>query len=173
LIVWLNGTFGVGKTATAARLQPMVANSRLFDPETVGYLLRHHLADLPVTDFQHWSAWRPLVVATAAELTEQTGQHLIAPQTVLHAPYWQEIRDGLTARGIEVFHVLLDADETVLRQRVLGSDEAARWRLAHLTMYRDARPWMRDAADLVVDTGSSSPGEVARTIAKSLPLADG
>jgi L-rhamnose mutarotase len=173
LIIWLNGTFGVGRTVTAARLLPMIANARLFDPETVGYLLRHHLADVPVTDFQDWPAWRPLVVATTAELTEQTGQHLIAPQTVLHAPYWQEIRDGLTARGIEVFHVLLDADETVLRQRVLGSDEAARWRLAHLTMYRDARPWMRDAADLVVDTGSSSPGEVARTIAKSLPLADG
>ena len=99
MIIWLNGTFGAGKTATAAELLPMTASARLFDPETVGYLLRQHLADLPVTDFQHWPAWRPLVVATAAELTEQTGQHLIAPQTVMHAPYWQEIHDGFTPRA--------------------------------------------------------------------------
>jgi hypothetical protein len=168
LIIWLNRTFGAGKTSTAAHLLPMIANARLFDPETVGHVLRHHLADLPVTDFQHWPAWRPLVVAAAAELTEQTGQQLIAPQTVLHAHYWQEIRDGLTTRGIDVFHVLLDADETLLRQRILASDEALDWRLAHLAVYRDARPWMLDAADLVVDTGASSPGGVACTIAKTL-----
>jgi hypothetical protein len=173
LIIWLNGTFGAGKTATAAELLPMTANARLFDPEAVGYLLRQHLADVPVTDFQHWPAWRPLVVATAAELTEKSGQHLIAPQTVMHAPYWQEIHDGLTARGIEVFHVLLDADEAVLRQRILGSDEAVDSRLAHLAFYRDARSWMREAADLVVDIGSSHPCDVARTIATSLPTVDG
>lgn len=173
MIIWLNGTFGAGKTATAAELLPMTASARLFDAETVGQLLRQHLADVPVTDFQHWPAWRPLVVATAAELTEQTGQHLIAPQTVMHAPYWEEIQDGLTTRGIEVFHVLLDADETVLRQRILAADEAVDWRLAHLAVYREARPWMREAADLVVDTGSSSPGDVARTIATSLPPVGG
>jgi hypothetical protein len=39
-----------------------------------------------------------------------------------------------------VFHVLLDADETVLRQRICAGDEAVDWRLAHLADYRDARP---------------------------------
>ncbi len=92
---------------------------------------------------------------------------------MLRALYWQEIHDGLTARGIEVFHVLLDADETVLRQRILAANEAVDWRLAHLAVYRDARPWMREAADLVVDTGSSSPGDVARTIATSRPAVGG
>jgi hypothetical protein len=60
---------------------------RLSDPETVGWLLRRHLSDLPMTDFQHGPAWRPMVVATAAELAEQTREHLTAPQAVLPAPY--------------------------------------------------------------------------------------
>jgi hypothetical protein len=52
VIVWLNGAFGAGKTATGAELQPLVPGARLFDPETVGYMLRPNLADHPVRDFQ-------------------------------------------------------------------------------------------------------------------------
>jgi hypothetical protein len=65
VITWLNGTFGSGKTSTAAELRLLVPSSRVFDPETVGYMLQPNLADLPVPDFQHWPPWRPLVVATA------------------------------------------------------------------------------------------------------------
>jgi hypothetical protein len=54
VIVWLNGTFGCGKAATAAKLRSLIPSSRLFDPETVGYMLRPNLADHPVSDFQHW-----------------------------------------------------------------------------------------------------------------------
>jgi hypothetical protein len=66
VIIWLNGTFGAGKTATAKELLPLVPDTRLFDPETVGYMLRPNLADRPVSDFQHWPPWRTLVVATAS-----------------------------------------------------------------------------------------------------------
>jgi hypothetical protein len=80
VIVWLNGTFGCGKTTTGAELRSLIPSSRLFDPETVGYMLRPNLADHPVSDFQHWPPWRPMVVATATELACFTGQHLIAPR---------------------------------------------------------------------------------------------
>ena len=83
VIIWLNGTFGYGKTSTAAELHSLVPSSRVFDPETVGYMLQPNLADHPVSDFQDWPPWRPLVVATATELARFTGQHLIAPQTIL------------------------------------------------------------------------------------------
>jgi chloramphenicol 3-O-phosphotransferase len=76
---------------------------------------------------------------------------------------------GLRAAGLAVFHVLLDADEDMLRRRILGSDEAQEWRLAHLTGYRAARPWLTEAADLVVDTAMQPPDEVAKRIASALP----
>lgn len=169
MILWLNGTFGSGKTTTALELLPMIASSRLFDPETVGYMLQPNLSDHPVSDFQHWPPWRPLVVATAAQLAGFTGQHLIAPQTILVRAYLEQIFAGLRGAGLSVFHVVLDADEDILRQRILGFDEAQAWRLAHLAEYRASRSWMTAAADLVVDTGRRTPAETARHIAGALP----
>jgi hypothetical protein len=147
VIVWLNGTFGCGKTSTAVQLRPLIPSSRLFDPETVGHMLRPNLADHPVSDFQHWPPWRPLVVATATELARFTGQHLIVPQTILARPYLEQILAGLRDAGQGVFHVVLDADEDVLRHRIEGSCEAHAWRLAHLAEYRASRSWMIPAAD--------------------------
>jgi chloramphenicol 3-O-phosphotransferase len=169
VIVWLNGTFGSGKTSTALRLHERIPGSRVFDPETVGYMLAPNLADRAVSDFQHWPPWRPLVTATASELARYTGEHLIAPQTVLVRDYLEEIFTGLRASGLAVFHVLLDADENVLRRRIEGSQEARSWRLAHLAGYRVARPWLIQAADLVVDTAELAPDAVADRIASALP----
>lgn len=165
MVIWLNGTFGSGKTTTASELCPLLDGFRIFDPETVGYMLRANLTDVPVPDFQQWSAWRPLVVATAVEMMKQTGQDLIAPQTVLDEAYMTEIVRGLRGQGTTVVHVLLDADLDALRSRIIGSSEAREWRLAHLATYAAARPWMLDAADLVVDTTNATPEQVALSIA--------
>ena len=169
MIVWLNGTFGCGKTTTAAELRCLIPSSRVFDAETVGYMLQPDLADHPVTDFQHWPPWRRLVVATATDLAAFTGQHLIAPQTVLDRAYLDQIFAGLRNAGLTVFHVVLDADDEILRQRIHGSAEARQWRLAHLPAYQQSRPWMIRAADLVVDTRYRTPAEAAQQIAGALP----
>jgi hypothetical protein len=169
VIVWLNGTFGAGKTTTGAELQPLVPGARLFDPETVGYMLRPNLADHPVRDFQDWPPWRPLVVATAAELARYTGEHLIAAQTILNRSYLAEIFTGMRTAGMAVFHVLLDADDDVLRRRIGASPEARQWRLDHLATYRRARPWLRREADLVLDTAALTAAQAAREIASALP----
>ena len=111
----------------------------------------------------------PLVVATATELARFTGQHLIAPQTVLVRAYLEQILAGLRDARHAVFHVVLDADEEVLRQRIEGSGDAQAWRLAHLAEYQESRSWMIAAADLVVNTGCQTPSSVARQIADALP----
>ena len=169
MIIWLNGTFGVGKTSTAQRLAAMVPDSRVFDPETVGQMLRGALTDRPVGDFQDWAAWRPLVAASLIEIARMTGQHIIAPQTVLKREYFDQILTQLRAADLDTFHVLLDAADAVLRNRIETSDEAREWRLTHLDEYQDARPWMTEAADFVVDTAASTPPQIARRIFGALP----
>ncbi len=109
------------------------------------------------------------MVATATELARFTGQYLIAPQTILARAYLEQIFAGLRDAGQAVFHVVLDANEDTLRQRIRGSDEAQAWRLAHLAEYRSSRSWMVPAADLVVDTGSQPPSAAAHQIADALP----
>lgn len=76
MIIWLNGTFGCGKTSTAAELHPLVPSSRVFDPETVGYMLQPNLADHPISDFQHWPPWRPLVVVVLDAAEEVLRQRI-------------------------------------------------------------------------------------------------
>lgn len=164
MIIWLNGTLGVGKTTAATALLGLIGGPRIFDPETVGYMLQSNLADLSVSDFQHWSAWRPLVVATAHALIDQTGQDLIAPQTVLNEGNMREILDAFARKGTVVLHVLLDCRLDVLRQRIVASPEATGWRQAHLEAYQAAKPWMRSAARLLVDTTRATPNEVAEAI---------
>jgi hypothetical protein len=169
VIIWLNGTFGVGKTTTADRLAALIPDGRVFDPETVGTMLRANLADRPVTDFQDWPPWPPLVAAALIEITRMTGQNVVAPQTVLKREHLDQVLVPLRVAGLEVFQVLLDADEAVLRSRIEGSDEAMAWRLDHLDEYKAARPWMVEMADLVVDTVASTPPQIARRILAGLP----
>jgi predicted kinase len=169
VIIWLNGTFGVGKTSTADRLAALIPDGRVFDPETVGAMLRANLADRPVSDFQDWPAWPPVVAAALIEITRMTGQNVIAPQTVLKREHLDQVLVPLRVAGLEVFQVLLDADEAVLRSRIEGSDEAMAWRLDHIDEYKAARSWMAEMADLVVDTVASTPPQIARRILAGLP----
>ena len=169
VIIWLNGTFGVGKTSTAQRLAAMVPGSRVFDPEAVGQMLRGVLADRPVGDFQDWAAWRPLVAASLIEIARMTGQHVVVPQTVLKREYFDQIFAQLRAAELDTFHVVLDAADAVLRNRIETSDEAREWRLEHLGEYQDARSWMTEAADYVADTAASTPPQIARRIFGALP----
>jgi chloramphenicol 3-O-phosphotransferase len=169
VIIWLNGTFGAGKTSTAERLAALIPGSRVIDPETVGLLLRANLGDLAVADFQDWPAWPPLVAATLTEVARMTGEHLIAPQTVMKQEYLDQIFAALRAAELDVFHVVLDAADAVLRSRIEGLDEAQLWRLEHLDQYRESRPWMVEAADFVVDTAASTPPQIARRILNAVP----
>lgn len=164
MILWLNGTFGAGKTTTATLLTAVSPRLRIFDPEWVGYLLRANLGDHPVSDFRHWESWRVLTPVVADELVRVSGQSLVAPQTVLEEGYWDEVLQGLSQRGHEVFHVLLDADPDVLRHRIEDDrvEAGARsWRIEHLAAYAAARPWLVRRADLVVDTSQRTPEQVA------------
>jgi hypothetical protein len=167
VIIWLNGTFGAGKTTTARLLTEKSAGLRMFDPESVGFMLRPNLTDHPVTDFQHWHPWRVLTPIVADELIRFSGQSLVAPQTVLEEAYWDELLLGLSERGHGVLHVLLEADESTLRSRIEADEEwavASQWRLDHLPTFTEARSWMARRADLIVDATRLTAEQVAASV---------
>jgi hypothetical protein len=168
VIVWLNGTFGVGKSATAVELARIMPGSRVFDAEIVGYMLMTILQDQTFSDFQDLPPWRALVPVVTAEIERHTGQDLLAVQTVLSRAYWAELTGGFREQKLDVFHVLLEADPQVLARRI-EADEAERtarqWRLDHISGYLAARDWLTTAADLVVDSTTRTPEQVAQVIA--------
>ncbi|UKA56942.1 hypothetical protein [Arthrobacter sp. FW306-2-2C-D06B] len=132
----------------------------------------HSLKDQAFRDFQDLPAWRALVPATAFEIRRHTGQHLVAVQTVLRQDYWSELKASFSDLDDQVFHVLLDADEATLRNRIENDQvelSARQWRLDHVERYAAARTWMIKDADLVIDTSSLATKDVVSRIAASVP----
>jgi hypothetical protein len=68
-----------------------------------------------------------------------------------------------------VLHVLPDASDDVLRRRIEASPRAWHWRLDHLTEYRQARGWLGQEADLVLDTAALTGAQAARESVSALP----
>jgi len=168
VIIWLNGTFGAGKTTTARQLAGQLANARHFDPELVGYLLMTALDDHEFKDFQDLAPWRELVPVFTEKIAGFTGQHLIAVQTVLREDYWRELTQGFKRTPLDIFHVLLHVDSEVLAERIKADEveaKACQWRLDHISDYEKARPWMQSAADLVIDATNLPVVDVAERIA--------
>ncbi|MFB7848619.1 AAA family ATPase [Streptomyces sp. NPDC056053] len=171
MIIWLNGTFGAGKTTTAKELTSRIPDSRLFDAEKVGEMLWHVLG-VPERDFQDFPPWRGLVVETARQVLDYVGGTLVVTQTVLVEQYWQEIRGGLTEAGVPVHHFLLDTDQDTLVRRIETdikpeSISARQWRLDHLGEYQRALSWLRREAQ-VIDTTDVVPSDVAEIVMESL-----
>ncbi|BCJ47933.1 ATP-binding protein [Actinoplanes ianthinogenes] len=170
MIVWINGTHGVGKTTTGAIVQKLVPDSRVLDAEKVGETLMDITPGLPATDnFQHWPPWRHLVVETARRVLDYTGGTLVMPMTVLVEQYWREISAGLAERGIPVRHFVLHADQDTLRERISAAHPVpSPFRLAYLEPYAEAaRTWLHAEAE-VVDTTRLTPDEAARRITSAV-----
>lgn len=169
MIVWLNGTFGAGKTSVAHELVRLLPSARIFDSEYVGFMLRHVLDREKVADFQDWPPWRPLVAETANRVLAYVGGILVVPQTILVQDYASEVFGALSA---EVRHFVLHAPEDELRRRIDADSEepgARQWRLDHLATYRAALPWLNSSAH-VINTVGRNPAEVAQQITALLPL---
>lgn len=179
MIVWINGTFGAGKSTTARELVGLIPHSTVFDPEHFGGALStllppRRLAE--VDDFQDLPIWRRLVVDTAAALLAEVGGVLVVPMTLLRQEYRDEIFGGLAARRIDVRHVLLAPEETILRKRIDGRSEhgdpeadarVRRWCHGHMAPYQEALGWLTADA-YTVDNSSLTPAEAARAVADAV-----
>ena len=117
MIIWINGTFGAGKTTLGEELHRRLPEAVLFDPKYIGYVLQQTLPDYH-GDFQHLPSWRELVIATVMSLRRHAAETLIVPMTLISPAYRKQIFDGLAEQGEQPLHVFLDLDEGVLRRRI-------------------------------------------------------
>ncbi|KTR62462.1 TmrB protein [Exiguobacterium indicum] len=117
MIIWINGTFGVGKTTAAKGLQQRWSGSHIFDPEETGYFLR---AQLPENkdDFQDEPLWRAFNRQLLEQLNTEDAR-IIVPMTLTNPSYFQEIIGTLRDKGHDVRHIALMASETTVKRRLI------------------------------------------------------
>lgn len=127
-LIWINGAFGAGKTSVAERLHQQLPDSELYDPEAVGWMLRHLVPPSETGDFQDLPIWRALVADTAVAMCTHYSSTLIVPMTLVNPQYYREIFDSVHTRGvsIEAYSLIVSRAElrNRLNQRVVVEDDA-------------------------------------------------
>lgn len=124
VLVWINGPFGGGKTATAFELHRRVPESVVCDPEHLGFGLHRMIPPSLRTDFQDLPAWRFGVHEILDMVARNHDGPVIVPMTLIDPGYFTQIIGKLRDDGHEVRHFALLADRTTvlhrLRRRGLG-----------------------------------------------------
>lgn len=118
MILWLNGSFGAGKTTVAHELQKRLERAYVYDPENIGYFLRKNAPEECKTpDFQDVPLWRDFNYETLKWIAGTYPGVIIAPMTLNRGQYFDEIIGRLQKNGVPVCHVILWASrETLLRR---------------------------------------------------------
>jgi hypothetical protein len=116
MLVWINGPFGGGKTATAFELQRRITGSVVCDPEYLGFGLRRMLPPALRTDFQELPAWRSGTREILDLVARGHEGPVIIPMTLVNPRYFAQIVGRLRDDGHDVRHFALLAE----RATVLG-----------------------------------------------------
>lgn len=130
-VVWLNGSFGVGKTTVADELKSLIVGSVVFNPELIGSLLRFTLPSLP-EDYQDLALWRKSVRLLVGELARARDDPVIVPMTITNERYFDEIVGGLRADGHRIAHYTLTASPDTIRARMSSRADPTPWGFAQI-----------------------------------------
>ena len=174
VLLWINGPFGGGKTATAYELHRRLDQSIVCDPEHLGYGLHRMLPSDLRTNFQSFAAWRQGVYEVLDLVARKSAGPVIVPMTIINPGYFDQTVGRLRQDGHDVRHFSLLADRgTVLRRlrkRTLGLGLShERWAVANLD---ECLAQLQDevfAEHLFTD--EMSVAQVAEAIARSAGLA--
>jgi hypothetical protein len=143
VLIWINGTFGVGKTQAAASLRRRLPGSVVADPEEVGFGIHRMQPRALRGDFQDTPWWEPTVTGILLDVLARHPGDVIVPMALVDAGRHERILGALREAGHDVRHVTLVAsDATVLRRlrtRLEGPDGWAAAQLSRTAALRGPR----------------------------------
>ncbi|GIN72022.1 tunicamycin resistance protein [Bacillus sp. J14TS2] len=166
MIIWVNGTFGSGKTTAAYELQRRVEGAFVYDPERFGYMLMANVPkEVAKDDFQDYSLWREANYRLLKQLDQEYNGVLIVPMTLTNEQYFDEIIGRLRENGVIVQHFTLKASKSTIKKRLLK-----RWEGENSWAYQQAEGRLQSLENSLfkehIQTDSLSIEEVVKTIAR-------
>ena len=137
MVVFINGSFGAGKTTVARLLRGALPGSALYDPELAGVVLMRlsrlvNFRRPAAEDFQDFPAWRRSAVAGVRLFRALFRGPVIVPMTFSRREYFDEVVAGVRRFDPEVRVFCLKASPTALKKRLAGRETgtegpAAEW----------------------------------------------
>lgn len=125
MIIWINGSFGVGKTTIAKKLENKIDKSIIYDPEEIGIFLSNTLP-IKENDFQDYELWRTLNYDILKYLSAKY-ELIIVPMTITNLQYYDEIVGKLEREGIDINHFILIATKENLIKRLDDRKNSTEW----------------------------------------------
>lgn len=125
MIIWINGAFGSGKSTTAELLHSKIEKSHIYDPEQVGYFLWDSFPDnmKKKGDFQDIELWRSMNYQIIKHMYDNYDGIIIIPMTITNKDYYDEIIGKLLKDKINVYHFILTAEKTKIKERLIARGE--------------------------------------------------
>lgn len=167
MILWINGSFGVGKTETANELNKKIGNSFVYDPEMAGEFI---WGNSPVGisrkgDFQDIPMWRDFNYQMLSYINNNYTGTIIVPMTIVRKEYYNQIIGRLINDGIPVKHFILLADKpTILSRLKKRGEEDNCWAAQQID--KCLITFAKDITDVIINTTGISIDEVATLILK-------
>lgn len=119
MILWINGSFGSGKTSVCNELNRRIENSYIYDPEEAGFFIRDNIPpNLKNNDFQDFDLWRNFNYKMLSYIHSNFKGTVIVPMTITNEKYFDEIVGRLKSDGTNVKHFTLVASKNTLIDRL-------------------------------------------------------
>ncbi|MTI47905.1 MAG: tunicamycin resistance protein [Firmicutes bacterium] len=134
MIIWINGSFGSGKTSISNQLNKRLKNSYIYDPEEVGFFIRNNIpSTLKNYDFQDFHLWREFNYKMLSYIESNYKGIIIVPMTIIKKQYFDEIIGRLVSDGILVKHfTLLASKDTLIDRLTSRGDGKNSWVIARV-----------------------------------------
>lgn len=165
MIIWINGTFGSGKTTTAYELHKRLPRSIVYDPERFGYVLMANIPkEILKDDFQDYPLWREANYSLLKQISREYKGVIIVPMTLTNEVYFDEIVGKLRKEGVEINHFTLSASKETIGKRLAKRLEGKKsW--AYQQMEKRLESLSENVFQEHIQTDLLSIEEVVNTIA--------
>ncbi len=163
MIIWINGSFGVGKTTIANALKLEIKDSLIYDPENVGEFLFNIMPEKK-DDFQDYELWRTLNFEILKDLN-RSHRVTIVPMTITNKKYYNEIIGNLRNEGIIVYDFILTATKEEIAKRLDKRGNSTGWAYAQVDKFISA---FKNFNGYQIDTTNISVDKVADNILNTI-----
>ena len=165
MIIWINGSFGVGKTSTAKLLKNKLNKSIIYDPEEIGGFLSN-MFNHEKDDFQDYELWR-ILNSDILKYMCSIYEIVIVPMTITNKNYYDEIINQLKTSGVEIKHFILNASKEEIINRLDSREDSTEW--AYNQVDRCIKEFEKNQFNAkIINTNNISAEEVARIIIDSI-----